>query len=434
MHNCTIKFLLIIIFSIQFFSCKKDRDTKAPEITVHSPFSNQSFSVYDNIPVSIEITDETKITEATMTLVDVNFIPAGPSVSFSVTSPKMSVNSHYLVDNIHLESGIYYLLFTATDGENNSKVYRAVNIGAVPKKLKKIFVASGNSSSTTNLSYIDSSFSAINFYHSFSGDYIGTSASSYYQQVFMAGNYTGAYTSMMLNDNSVKFIVPASISSSPYYTSYYSEDKKNYLGFYDERIRGYDNFGNPIYSANANAGYYVRKMIMSNGALIAEEKLKTSSTKILVSFYSTGAPQFQTAITQDVVAFCEQKPDNVFVFGNVAGQGVIQLYERSINNLRNPYNYTLPTGTILSAVKIDLDTYLIGYSNGTIYKYQYQSSSLTTYLTGYNAIQLKYDSLNNGIYIAETNRIINIDYPSKALINSINSAEPIFDIALLYNR
>jgi hypothetical protein len=85
-------------------------------------------------------------------------------------------------------------------------------------------------------------------------------------------------------------------------------------------------------------------------------------------------------------------------------------------------------------VKIDLDTYLIAMSNGIIYKYQYSVGSLVTYLSGYNAIQLKYDPVFNQVFVVESTKISVFDYPSTSFIHSLNSSEPIVNIELLYNR
>jgi hypothetical protein len=422
---------LVVVF---IGSCKKETDEYGPKVVFNTPFENQSFMVYDNIAVNASVSDETRITELAITLVDLNYIPVQSSLLVPVSSSTITVNVSYPVDNIHLESGMYYLMITASDGKNDSRTFRRVLIIGVPKVLKKVFVATSSSVFQTNLSFIDSTFSGMNFNNTFSGDYLAVSSSSYDQQVFMCGNYTGAFTSLTVPDNTLKFTISPAVSASPYFTGFYAEDRKIFVGRYDETIKGYSTAGNIIYSGTANPGYYVRRMIMNNGYMVAEEKHKTSSGKVLVSFYSTGTPEQQVAINQDVVAFCEKDDHKVFVFGNNAGQGVIQLYDRLNNNLWDPYPYSLAAGSILSAVKIDLDTYLIGHSNGTIYKYQYTSGSMTTYLNGYAANQLKYDALNNNVYIVEANLITAVDYPSKVIMHSVSSAESILGISFLYNR
>jgi hypothetical protein len=436
MNKSCIQNLLICVVLLSGISCKKEKDETGPVVTFNTPFDNQYFNVYDQIQVSADITDETAITSVTLSLVNSNYIPVNSSMSLTVaTSPKAHVSATYLLNNIHLESGFYYLSMVASDGKNVSSTYRRINIAAVPKALKKVFVATAVSPYQTNLYCIDSTFGSMNFYKTFTGDCTGISSSSYYQQVFVCSYYYGAYSGINLKDNSVKFsLASTALSGVPYFTAYYSEDKNNYVARYDETIKGYDYNGNITYNASANAGYYVRKMTMNNGFLIAEEKQKSSPSKVLVSYYSTGYAEQQKAINQDVVAFCEKGENNVFVFGNLSGQGIIQLYDRLNNNLSNPYPYSLATGTILSAVKIDMNTYLIGHSNGTIYKYQYQTSGVTPYLTGYTAVQIKYDELNNNLYIAELNKLTSVNYSSKTVVNTFISTENIADICLLYNR
>jgi hypothetical protein len=419
--------IFIFLAGILLFSCKKETDEIAPKIT---------FNVGDTIHIKAYISDETQITSASVIVVDENRIPVYSGIKLSVTSPTMVINTNYVLDDIHLESNTYYLLISASDGKNDSRLYQRINIVSVPKVLKKIFVATSTSPYETHLSYVDSAFNNLNFYHSFTGDCIGISTSNYFQQVFLCGNYSGSYSGIDLKDHSFKFNFRSpGIGGALYFSAFYDEDKNNYVATYDDEvIKGYDYAGNILYRASANDGYYARKLIRSGEFLIAEEKRKTSPERILVSFYSTGIAEQQKAINQDVVEFCEKEENSVFVFGNTNGQGTIQLYERLNNNLWNPYPYSLASGSILSAVKIDADTYLIGHSNGTIYKYQYQNKSLTTFLSGYTAVKLRFDQVSKALFIAESNRISSVDYTSKAVVNTITSSENILDISLLYNR
>lgn len=431
------KYLFFVAFLVNVFlftACKKEEDNYGPDVTFNTPADNQFFNVNDAVLVNANIKDQTKIASVIVTLVNENYIPVNDAVSARVNSPQMVLNISYLINNIHLEDGLYYIQIKASDGKNTSNTYRPITIGAVPKVLRKIMLTTTLSSSSTHVLFVDSLLSSITPYRTFTGDWLGSSVSSYFQQMYVCGNYSGSFTGVKLEDNTVKFAINPLLSPDPYFTAYYSLDKTNYVARYDGYIKGYDNNGNPSYTAAANTNYYVSKLIINNGIMLAEETSKTGGGKILVSFYSTGAPEQQVAITQDVVTFCEKDDNNVFVFGNLAGQGVLQLYDRIHNNLWNPYGYALATGAITCAVKIDADTYLIGHSNGTIYKYQYTAGSVTTFLSGYNSVALKYDSLARRVYIAEPNLLTAIDYVSKTVVGSINSAVTIVDATLLYNR
>jgi hypothetical protein len=435
MHCLRSKLFLMIVLISFLFSCKKEGDIFGPKVVINTPVENQSYNVFGFIQVNATVTDQTKITAVSICLTDLQQIPVHTSISIPVTSPSMTINTPYLLNNIHLETGFYYLLITASNGKNISYTYQKVFIVAVPKVRKKIYVLSASDATQTSLSYIDSTFTTIVPFHNFSGDYIGSSASSYFQQGYVCGNYTGNFTGINLATNSLKFSITPITSAAPYFTGYCSSDKNNYIARYDGYIKGYDYSGNIIYNAMAVTGYYAQHFCFNNNYMIAEEKDKTAPDKYLVTYFSTGFGEQQIALTQNVVAFSALDISNVFVFGNdFSGQGVIQLFNQINNNLWNPYPYSLPAGAILSVAQIDAITYLIGHSNGTIYKYNYQIGSLTPYLTGYTAVQLKYDDVNNEVVVVEANRVTTFDYPTQLLHNSVVSAQPVLDVQLLYNR
>ena len=380
------------------------------------------------------VTDDVKISSVSVSLMDAGQHLAHITVPVSVSSPSMTLNMQYLLDNIHLESGFYYIKITASDGENDSHKFQKIYLIAVPKILKTIYLVSNTGSSQTNLSAIDSAFSAITPYNTFSGDHLASSVSSYYQQAYICGNFTGNFTGHILDYNSPKFTVAPVTSSNPYFTGYFNDDKYSYVSKYDGNIKGYNYSGGIFYGANALPGYYAKQMCFNDGYLISEENEIFTSTKKLVTYFPSGSVEKNCALPQDVVQFCEMDASNVFVFGNVSGQATIGLFDRVNNNLWSPYPFALAGGSLLSALKIDSDTYLLGHSNGTIYKYQYASGSVTTYLTGYSAIKLKYDGVQNKLYVVEANRVTTFNMTTLGMVNTINSGETILDIHLLYNR
>jgi hypothetical protein len=434
-----IKYFFAIIFIltglVYFTSCKKDKDTNSPSVIFESPQENQSFNVYDNMPVRVKISDDYNLISATITLVNSEFNPVHNSYNINVSGFTYLYNEHYSLDNIHLESGFYYIRIIASDGANETRKYLKIYINAIPRAVKRVYVASANNNIFTNISIIDSNFTTVAPYKNFQGDFLDCSNSSYFQQFYSCGNFTGSFNCVNLTNNLIRFSLPATVSSSPFFTGYYSEDKINVVSYYNENILSFDYMGSAVSSAQALQGYYAQKMIRNSNYLIAEEKNKITSTKKLVAYFPSGALQQEVPLNQNIVALIEKNYHEVFAFGNnFSGQGIIQLYDRTNNNLWNPYNYNLAIGSILSAVKIDDNTYLIGHSNGTIYKYQYQTNSVTPYLSGFTAIQLCYDFERNFLYVVEQNAVVLINYPFASAINSLSFGETVLGISLLYNR
>jgi hypothetical protein len=416
-------------------SCKKDNDESGPTIVFNTPQENQTFNVFDPVIVNATISDENKITAVSIALLDNQRNQVHASLAVPVaSSPRFTLNTAYYLDNIHLETGTYFIQITASDGKNDSRKVQQIFVVAAPKVLRKVYVITTPSSSSTIINYLDTATNTLQSYQTFSGDYLASDANSYFQYFYKCGNYTGSFSGIDLTYDLPKFHYNATVSSVPYFTGFYPTEKTNYVSLYSGYIRGYDYTGNLVFGANAVSGFFPKKTIKNSGYFISEQKDYSTSANILVTYYATGAKQQQQILLQDVVAMYEKDYGNVFLFGNNAGQGVIQLFDRTNNSIWNPYPFALATGNILSVAQINPNVYLIAHSNGSIYKYQYNTSSVTPYLTGYTALELKYDDINNTIYIVESNSITIINYSSASVVNTINSAIPIKGINLLYNK
>lgn len=423
------------VLCCSFLACKKEKDKQHPLITISTPFTDQPFNVGDGMHVTGTITDESQLTKATINLLDEQGHPVGLTLPVSITASPVNIDINYALDDIHLETGRYQVTVFASDGTNDTYAYQWIYIYAVPRTLSKILVTTTTSSLQTTLSLIDSLTGSFVPLKNFAGDHLASAVSSYFQTFYHCGNSTGHFTGMDLVTKASLFdIEPVQSPPLPFFTGFYSLDKAWYVASYNELIKGYDRLGTIIYNAKQLNGYYAQHFCMNGGELIAEEQQKTGSDKKLVCYYSTGSARQSCSITQDVVSFCEKDDRHVFIFGNKAGQGIIQLYDRNANNLWNPYPYTLAAGAITCALKLDADTYLIAHSNGTIYKYVYSASSVTTYLTGYLAIRLLKEELSNTLFVVEKNKINRFDFGGLKPLTPITSADDIVDVNFLYNR
>lgn len=415
------------------FGCRKEIDTTPPVISISLPSQNQSFQEGEGVVIKGTVSDETALVNISIKLLNEQGQPVHKTLSIPVSSKEQNINTSYFLDNVHLESGTYQLCLFASDGKNDSYTCVSIYIVAVPRILDKIMVATVSSAAQTRISTIDSSGIIVPFTN-FPGDHLGLSVNSYFQELFHCGNATGNFSGMNIKDKKMVVDIPCVPSSSvPYFTGFYVKNNQYYVSNYNEQIRGYDHTGNIIYNATALLGYLAKHACLNDQHLIVEEQNKINKEQKLVCYYPTGVVQQNCSLTQEVVAFCEMDDAHVMVFGNKGGQGMIQEYDRNANNLWDPYPYTLTYGTITSVLQLDGNSYLLACSNGSIYKYVYSSSSVTSYLTGYTAIQMMLDDLNNKLYVIEKNKINTFDLNGK-LLKTINSPEEILEIGLLYNR
>jgi hypothetical protein len=428
-------FLMWSILVNLLFACKKEKkDDQAPLITISSPTENQLFHVNEEVHVTGTISDASSLVRASITLLNEQGVAVHSTLPIDIAANEVTLNASYLLDEIHLETGNYQLCVFASDGKNDGYAYVNIHIIGVPKTLKKVFVASLPNSSQTTISIIDTASNTLVPELHFSGDHLDLAVDSYFQELAHCGSFTGNFSSVTVDNTKPIINIPCVPSSSvPYFTGFYSKNNQYYVSFYNEQLRGYDHTGNIIYNASALPGYRAKHICINDQHLIAEEQHKLNKDQKLVCYYPTGSVEKSCNLSQDVIAFCEKDDTHVMVFGNNAGQGIIQQYDRVSNNLWNPYPSALTNGAITCALKLDSDTYLLGLSNGAIYKYVYSASSITPYLTGYTAIQLVMDELNAVLYIIEKNRITTCDAQGKP-IRTINSAQELVGLGLLYNK
>lgn len=428
-------FYFSVILLNLLLACKKEKDKLPPVIIISTPAENQPFNINENIHLTGTITDESDITNATVNLLNEQGLPVHVTLPIQITSSPLGIDVRYALDNIHLESGYYKICIFASDGNRDAYAYRRIQIIGVSKVVSKILVTTIGNSMQTNLSYVDTASGLLSPLAAFSGDHLASATDSYFQRFIHCGKSTGHFTGVDIGSKAVVFDVAPVISPPmPYFTGFHRSSTNYYVAAYNEQIKGYDPGGNVIYNAKQRSGYYAQHMCMNGVQLISEERHKITADKKLVCYYETGVARQSANLVQDVISFCEKDNTHVFVFGNKAGQGVIQLYDRNTNNLWDPYPYALATGSILCVLKLDADTYLIAHSNGSIYKYVYSTSSVTPYLNGYTTVQLIKEELANVLYVVEKNKISRFEFPGLKQLSPINSSEEIVDLNFLYNR
>ena len=202
---------------------------------------------------------------------------------------------------------------------------------------------------------------------------------------------------------------------------------------YDGRVRGFNVNGLITYNAMAAPGWYPRNVLKHDQYIAsAIKEISTATRKIILFDAVSGAGVQETYLSQDVVEFYTKDANDIICFGNDAGQGKMEIYQVSTNGFWTPY--TIAAGTILSVARVDAGTYLIGHSNGTVYKYVYSLNSMTTHLSGVTASHICYDDVNQLIYVAEGNNVKRFNYITGALVNTVTHSSPILDLGLLYNK
>jgi hypothetical protein len=427
------------LFIISFFcslitSCKKDEDISDPSISFVSPIENQSFNVPNTIIIQAAITDDSKISSVNINLVNENLIPVLNTISINPDANSYDVNMNYPISEISLTSGIYFIHIYAVDEFGNNKhKYQQISINAVPKKLKFISLVNYINSTTINAIKIDS-LNNISSLFTKSSDYSASESNSNSQQLIVAGKTYGDLIAFDLITNQYCWTEPV-VSNPPfaYFTNVERIEENIYVSFFDGDIRAYNSSGVQVHSVSPIPGIYPVKMIQFGSFLLVDYYLKTSQSnfKLALFTFSTSSLAQQLQTTLQIVDFFKKDNNNVYVFGNNAGQAELKIYNVVNNSLSTLVN--LPVGKISSVVQIDATNFLIAHEQGVLL-YQTTSNLWTNVILINDVKKLRFEEINSEIFIAEPHKLSKYSYPDFNLVNSLNIADSILNLHLIYNK
>ena len=424
---------IFFVSALGFFSCKKDNDKATPpEIEILSPAENTVFNMFDTVTVIFNVRDDEALTSVAVSLVDGSNNQVQGSVNATPSSMTTSVTALYVRNEIHLPSGYYYLKVSASDGKSSNYKLRKIYINEAPRKFLGAYLVSSTGPGNVNLFAADTLMNISSAY-TYAGDFAAASLSSYNQAFYMAGQTSGNFSSLSLPGHIIGWTVPLIPSANPYFTDVISYQKNVYLAFYDGRIKGYSKTGSIVFNANIAQGFFPTRIARHPDYMLVATKEIISSTRKIVLFNGATGTGFQESfMTQVPKEIFYKDNDNLYFFGNSGTQGVMEIYQISTNGFWTPR--TLPAGFLLSAVQIDPDNYLFGMNDGTIYRYQYSITSLTTFVSGIQAGILKYDPVNMVVFAVDGSQIRRYRFPLAQFLGSTNHSASISALELWFNK
>ena len=429
-----IKRFFFLTFCVLFFACRKDNSIDTPTVQIFEPAGLQTFRVFDTLMVKGQVSDPQGLQSINISLTNGQSVQVLPSVQVPVTSNNMNFTWPYILSDIHLASGQYYITVSASNGTNTKYAYQEIYVDAAPTIREAVYAITRNSAGVQTW-ILDSAFH-VSAGSSLNGNYCSSDISSYYQQLYIAAYDSGNVNALTVPSGSPAWSLPGSNSSTPFFTNVYSYGDAAYVSYYSGFIKYYDSKGVQQSVINVAAGYYPVKTFLWGKYLFVEEKTFSSSPENLTLYYSqSGAGYQQCSLPGPVVAMYGMDNDDVFIFGNQpSGSPYIEKYSISGNILYAPV--LLPSARLLSAAQLNPGEFLAGFSNGTVYQYTYNPSNFLTFITGVNASHLRYDAVNNQLIVAAGKLVqeYNCSISSATLLYSASMADSVLDVQVLFNK
>jgi hypothetical protein len=429
MKHITIALTVIILFC---FSCKKDSPVGYPSIQISSPSSLVTYAVFDTIVIKATISDATGLQSVVVYITNAQNVPVLATMNIPITGKNMSFTCNYPINDFHMSSGEYTIVVKASNGTNTQYGFRQIYIDAAPTIRTGIYVITRNNSGL-HVSKLDSVFNKTTVYTQ-GGDYSSSDVSSYYRQLYISAADSGNENTLSMPLASSVWSINGIVSPTQYFTNTYSYSDAVYISQFNGLIKYYNHSGAGIVSSMANTGYYPIKTCVWNNYLFTEEKCTSSSLRNLVVYYApSGASYEQTAIPGPVIGMFGLDVNHLLVCGNQnAGGAYLQLYNVPGNIFYSPL--TLPSANLLSVAQIDAQDYLLGFDNGTIYTYSYNTNGFTPYLNGVNASHMQYDAINDQLIVSSGTYVYEYNCTPLSLLYTANMHDSVRNVHILFNK
>ncbi|MCX6233296.1 MAG: hypothetical protein NT175_01030 [Bacteroidetes bacterium] len=414
-----------------FFACKENSDTIDPEITILSPSGDGNFNVFDTIHVLASVSDETAIESIKVALVNDHLTPVIYGFSYFPQSKSFTIDEQYIINDIHLESGMYFLMITAFDGVNTANGYVRLNITEVPMELQKIIILTDRQDDIDIYSVKNST--SAEYLYTVQGDYSASDISSRHQQLYFSGNYTINMQVYDLDGFAPLWSVEPMINP-PFHLkrNIYSDESLVFVSFRNGFIRAYDGSGVIKFATPFSDVLSPARVFLHDDIVLADIAERSGYKRWVSAYYLvSGVLKGQVQSGIEVINFHYKDSDEAYVVGNTSAGGCIRLYNTATNNLSEPHTFTY--GMIMSSVAVDHSNVIIGTENG-IYWYRYDHNSLLQYGNASSAGSLLFDGLFSQLYVVHGLQIEIYGFPVPDLISTITMADTIRNAHLLYNK
>ncbi len=432
----SISILTLLIAAI--CSCSKPDET-LPDFTIDKPLENSQWAVLDTIPYQITLKSVKPIKQVKVQIVNTSQSPVTALEIFEITETSSVLQGQHVINNSQIPSGMYYFRVTAIDYDNFSvNRFVRIHISEMPLRSEAVYILSHISNNLMNIYRIDT-LSAYQQVLSVNTDYSASDICSAFGYLFLCGRYTGPLAAYDLrNDHQLVWKEDALVNPPfPWFEGMSFDGKFVVTGYTDRRVKGFNPDGTTAFVFQLEE-YLPRVFLRHHDAFQQKDYLILGAAhnmgflNMISVHFDNSYTNMQYIVTNwELMKMFSKNRDEVFMFGNQSGQGVMRIYKLSENN--TSILKILPTGSVFDVVRVRPGIFIISHSVGLL-MYNDTDNSLTPYGPFAGTGHLAYDETTDKIFYALNNTMKVIDFLSVNTEEVINFPDSITKIHILYNK
>lgn len=427
-----VRFLSLFLVPLLIAQCTRDESSAGVlQVSILRPSANQLYKEADTIRVSAAVSGSQSIDYVRIAVVNDKFVSVLPVQNLQASGSFFEFETEMVVNNISLESGLYYVQVRAFAGAESSTAYASIYISVVEKTLESVLAVCTEPDGTYavyNLPLDGAAEKKI----SLAGDYLGASVQSAANVFYTCGNLTGNLQAWRLADNaSLWFVAPPFSPPFPLFTGFYA-DEEVFVASPEAFITGYNTAGLTIFKSQLYSNGYFTEMKRVDSRLFAVFEPFNGLFNTLMVFNYPGGTLFQRVDFQgDVVRILTHTDEKVLIFINYSNSSAIFEYNVATNSLVKLKD--LNFGRISAVSMSGTENAFLVFQDG-VYWYRPGNNSLVKYLSFEGEIHITDDFLTNSLYVGKGNQIKIYRLPSSVPSQSFELPESIRDLFLKFNK
>lgn len=423
----------MLLSALSIAACRKDLDTTAPKVTILLPGAGTTLSIPDTLTVRVRVEDDSGLKSVWMALTDVNGVPVAPAVLVPVDGSSAMIERDISVLDERITSGMYTLTVRADDETNTGSAFRPVNVQAAPLRLRAVYLTTPFGGTPATITRIDSLGGQSTFLTM--ADVNGGTAVGRTRHVVLAGGqsapllgvptWSGAGNWQVANQNAL---------AQPFFRHLRLDptDGRVYFGTNDGFIRGFMGSGSQTFTAQTQAGFLsIATAVVGDRLMVAEQAISLPERRMVSYTYTSGIPLAWHPLDLDVRHLDKRSSSTALVFGDRAGEGVIQ--ERDVMQGGVFEMRVFSEGGIRSVARLNGDAWAVALPD-KIVRFHYPTNTVVTLAQGISATWLAYEEATGRIYAAQDATVHLIDPGTGQQVGTISAPHPIGAVLPLLNR
>lgn len=425
-HTCFYSIFSLLILIV---GCKEEKDTRIPEIYYSSPQFRQEFSVLDTITVEAAITDQKMITSVKVNLTNDQFIPVSEARTFAPNMPSFQLSTKLVIDDENLESGTYYVLIRAENGESFRNKYQEISIRGSEQEFIQLLIVSDGGFLTVKVDG-SSDFETTTPLFEITGDFAASAISSAHQLLFIAGKNSPNVEAYHLGSNTLAWSLEPTPGKPMHNAGCLHFNSMLYTSYNYSFIQGYTPTGQTGFNVPVDEADAPGRVYRHHDRVLAEiQKKNNSQPHISTYFPSTGNEKQRRFIDFDVIEFISWDNEQVAVITNRDGQGQCYLYNVESDVLTPGPGSQEP---FTSAVKTAQEALVVA-GTSTVFAY-FPVQGLLIPILEEGAMQVVYEHLSGSLILGQQDGIRVYQFPEMVNQKTLLFSDTILDLQIQYSK